>query len=114
MTKMMAMAVPILPEKKAQWEKFANELNTSRKSDFKKSREKLNVRERTFFQSTPQGDMVIVTLEGDNPEKMFAEFSQGNDEFTKWFMSQVKEIHGLDFSQPPPGPLPKLIIDSKD
>src|SRR5687768_14962240 len=114
MSKMIAMAIPILPGKKEQWEKFANELTSNRKNDFNNSRKKLNVHERTFLQSTPQGDMVIVTLEGDNPEQAFADFAKGTDEFTNWFKSQAKEIHGLDLTQPPPGPMPKLIVDSKE
>jgi hypothetical protein len=31
------------------------------------SRRQAGVRERTFLQSTPIGDFVIVTLEGDDP-----------------------------------------------
>lgn len=112
MSQFFAMAVPILPGKTEEFKSFTNELNGSRSEEFKASRKKLNVRERTFLQETPQGDFVLVTLEGENPEAAFQQFAQGNDEFTKWFLDHVKSIHGLDLSQPPQGALPKMIIDS--
>ncbi|HRH65286.1 MAG TPA: hypothetical protein PLU53_03230 [Bacteroidia bacterium] len=112
MKQLFAMAVPILPGKTPQWKKFISELNGKRFAEFSESRKKLNVHERAFFQSTPQGDFVVVTLEGKDPQTAFKNFAAGNDEFSKWFNAQVKEIHGMDLKNPPPGPLPELVIDS--
>jgi len=113
MSKLLVMAVPILPNKTELWKKFTGELNSSRLDDFKQSRKNLGIRERTFLQQTPQGDMVIVTLEGEDPASAFAKFAANNDEFSTWFAAQVKEIHGLDLRQPPPGPMPELVIDTQ-
>lgn len=113
MTKLFAMAVPILPGKTEQWKTFANELKTTYSKEFKESRKKLGVQERTFFQSTPMGDMIIVTLEGKDPEKAFAEFGKGTDEFTKWFIAQAKEVHGLDLTQKPTGAMPELVVETE-
>jgi hypothetical protein len=71
------------------------------------------VHERTFLQHTPMGDMVIVTLEGDDPQGAFARFAAENNEFSQWFSKGVLETHGVDLTSPPPGPLPEMIIDSK-
>ncbi len=114
MSKMFAVAVPILPDKMEQWKKFADDLKGRWSTEFKKSRKDMGIHERTFLQETPMGNFVIVTLEGDNPEQAFASFGQGNDEFTKWFMSGVSEIHGIDLTAPPAGPPPTLIIDSNN
>lgn len=113
MKRLITMAVPILPGKTEQWRKFINELNGSRHDDYVASRKKLDVHERTFFQQTPMGDLVIVTLEGEEPEKAFIDFGAGTDEFTKWFVQQVKEIHGFDLKNPPEGPMPELVVDSE-
>ena len=83
-----------------------------KKADFAANRKKLGVRERTFHQHTPQGDFVVVTLEGNDPAGAFAKFGQGTDPFTQWFKGQVKDIHGIDLGAPPPGPLPKQVVDS--
>lgn len=110
---LFAIAVPIPAGKTEAWRGFMNELKGARRSGFTTSRRALGVRERTFLQSTPMGDMVIVTLEGPNPVAAFRNFGQGSDSFTRWFVEQVKEIHGLDLSSPPAGPMPEMIIDSQ-
>lgn len=109
---LMAMAIPIPPGKTDQWKKFISELKGARHAEFVASRKRLGVRERTFLQHTPHGDFVLVTLEGENPGKAFAEFGQGSDAFTTWFKQQVQEVHGMDLGAPPPGPMPEMVIDS--
>jgi hypothetical protein len=113
MTKLIAMAVPILPGKTEQWKKFSNDLKNRYSKEYNESREDLEVRERTFFQSTPNGDLIVLTLEGKNPEAAFQKFGQGKDEFTKWFVSQVKEIHGLDLTKQSDFKVPQLVVESK-
>src|SRR5262245_2419814 len=108
----LAMAFPIPAGKTEQWKKFIGELEGTRKAEFAASRRSLGVRERTFLQHTPEGDLVLVTLEGDHPETAFAEFARRTDPFTVWFKQQVRESHGMDLSAPPPGPMPQQVIDS--
>src|SRR5450432_1345342 len=107
-----AIAVPIAPSQTDNWLHFIAELKGPRSAAFKASRKQLGVHERTFLQKTPMGDFVLVTLEGADPASAFAKFGQGTDDFTKWFLKAVNEIHGIDLGAPPPGPLPELIIDS--
>jgi hypothetical protein len=109
---LLAVAIPIVSGKTDQWKRFIGELKGPRFADFKASRKRLGVHERTFLQKTPMGDFVLVTLEGADPASAFARFGQGTDDFTKWFLNEVKEIHGMDLTAPPPGPLPELLIDS--
>src|SRR5436190_10509633 len=112
MKKLFAIAIPVLPGKTAQFRKFIKELGTTQAAAFEESRKKLGVRERTFFQSTPMGDFVIVTLEGENPAQAFGSFGKNNDEFTRWFAKEVKDIHGIDITNPPKDNMPELIADS--
>jgi hypothetical protein len=89
-----------------------NALQGEKSREYKANREKLGVRERAFLQQTPQGDMVIVTLEGNEPETALSRFGQGNDAFTKWFVDEVKAIHNFDLTSPPTGEMPRLYVDS--
>jgi len=82
----LVMAIPVTPGNMEQWRQFTGELRGARFGDFRASRQHLGVRERTFLQSTPQGDLVIVTLEGDDPAGAMAAFGAGQDEFTRWFV----------------------------
>ena len=109
---LFAIAVPILASKTEQFKALVAALNGERKAEFAASRKRLGVRERTFHQQTPMGDFVVVTLEGDDPVGAFQKFGQGEDAFTKWFVAQVKDVHGIDVNAPPPGPLPSLVADS--
>src|SRR6476661_2164702 len=70
---MMAVAFPILPGKTAEWREFMDEVNGPRRDEFDASRKAAGVRERTFLQETPMGDLVLVTLEGDDPMASFAQ-----------------------------------------
>jgi hypothetical protein len=109
---LMAIAVPILPGRTDQWRRFNDELNGRRRGEYEASRRRLGVRERAFLQTTPQGDLVIVTFEGDDPEGAFRSLGVGDDEFTRWFVQQVSEIHGMDLTQPAMWPMPWLGTDS--
>ena len=112
MSRLIAMAFPVLQGKEQEMQEFATNLKGDHYEEFQASRRQLGVRETTFLQQTPMGQLVIVTLEGEDPEKAFADFAKENNAFTKWFMENVKRINGLDLQAPFPGPMPTLIVDS--
>jgi hypothetical protein len=108
---MMAICLPIVPGKKQQWQEMAAKFATEPlKSKLNASRAAAGVHERTFLQETPMGDLVIVTLEGENPFesflKMMADPSMAD--FAKW----AAEVHGVDPTAAPPA-APKLVYDSR-
>ena len=109
----MAMAFPILPGKTAAWRSWMDELNGPRHEGFVKSRARAGVRERTFLQQTPTGDLVIVTLEGDDPGHAFARMMNDTDPFATWFLGRVKEIHGVDLSAPMDGVSSEMVVDTE-
>jgi uncharacterized protein DUF6176 len=109
---MTAVAFPILPGKTAEWRSWMKELNGARYEEFKDSRQRAGVHERTFLQSTPMGDLVIVTLEGEDPGQAFAKMVSADDAFTKWFLDRAKAVHGVDMTVPPTAPPSELVADS--
>jgi hypothetical protein len=109
---MMAVAFPILPGKTPAWRSFMEELNGPRRAEFVESRRQAGVHERTFLQTTPMGDLVIVTLEGDDPG--LGKMMSADDAFTRWFIELGKEIHGLDPSALTSGPPSELVVDSAE
>ena len=110
---LLAMAIPILPGKTDQWRRFVAELAGPRRGEYVASRQRLGVHERAFLQSTPQGDLVIVTVDGADPAGAVSQFGAPGDPFTQWFREQVLEIHGFGLAQPLPGPPPELLVDSR-
>ena len=109
---LFALVAPILPGKTEAWKSFMHSLKTTHHAAFLATRKELGVRERTFLQSTPHGDLVIVTLEGENPAAAFGRFASVGGAFAEWMRGEVLAIHGFDLAAPPPGPLPELVIDS--
>lgn len=110
---LFAIAIPIIPGQRDRWNRFIADLNGSKADGFAKSRRDLGVHERTFLQETPEGDLVIVTLEGEDPAAAFAAFGNARDEFTDWFVEEVKAIHGVDMRNPPDMKLPSHVVQSK-
>jgi hypothetical protein len=108
---LMALALPILPGKTPQWRKFIEELNGPRHQEFADSRRQAGVHERTFLQQTPMGDLVIVTLEGDDPGRSFGQLMTGTDAFSKWFGEEAMAAHG-DLPKPTTGLPSELVVDS--
>ena len=109
---MMAVAFPILPGKTPEWRAWMAELNGSRHDEFAESRRRAGVHELTFLQSTPMGDLVIVTLEGDDPAGAFGHMMSANDAFTTWFIERATAVHGFDPSALPAGSPSELVVDS--
>ena len=104
-----AVVFPILPGKTEEWRKFMAEINGPRHAEFAASRERVGAREQTFLQKTPMGDMVIVTIEAEDPGKAFGQIVSAKDAFTLWFLEQVKAVHGVDLSVPMPPPSTQVI-----
>lgn len=111
---LIAMAAPILPGKEEQWRQFMSEIQGPRYNDFKESRDRYGVFERTFLQHTPMGDFAIITLEGNDPISAFQKVASDQSPFMNWFVQQVKEIHGFDLRAGLPGEPPQLVMNSHD
>jgi hypothetical protein len=79
--------------------------------EYAESRSRLGILlERAYLQATPMGDFVVAYLESERP---FAETTvamlQSDLEIDKFFIAQIKEIHGIDLNVPPEGPPPELL-----
>ncbi len=108
----LASAFPILPGKTEQWKHFSQEMVGPRHSAYETSRKRLGItREVAYLQQTPQGDLAVVYIEAQNISRAFEGLDSSQEPFDVWFREQAKQIHGVDFSEPLPGPLPEAIVD---
>jgi len=84
------------------WKSFVNELKTKRKNEYLSSRKRLGLKhERAWLQHTPMGDFVVVSVEGDKPEKFMDRALASKDPFDQWFAKQIATIHGISGAPPP-------------
>lgn len=108
---LIAFSFPILPGKKQKWQEMMDRLSKEPlKSQMVASRQNAGVHERTFLQEGPNGDVVIVTLEGDNPLEAFGKMM--GDPAMRDFAQWAADVHGFDPGGAPP-PIPRLVFDSK-
>jgi hypothetical protein len=91
---------------------FAAELAGPRRAEFEASRARLGItREHVWLQETPQGTMAVVFLEAEDIGGALAGLASSQDPFDQWWHEQIKAIHGIDLTQPLPGPLNEQILD---
>ena len=103
------MTFPLLPGKAEALRNLANELTTTRQHEYDLAQETV-VRESWFIQSTPFGEMVILSFEAPDPAAVFAGMAAAQGSFETWFKSQIMECTGVDLASPP-SVFPEMILD---
>ena len=103
----IAFAAPILPGKADQVRQAAQTLapGGQRRAAYEASRERFGVtREMAWFQSTPMGDLLVVYIEANDLDALFAGLGSSQEPFDVWFRQQTREVHGiaLEDGVPPP------------
>ena len=97
-----AAALPLLPNKTARLHEWAMELNGIHSAEFDESMRRLGYAVTLFVQHTPQLDLVISVVEGDEPVSALGKLVMSQHPFDRWHAQQIADQTGLDFSGPPP------------
>jgi len=102
---------PILPGKEDAARALAKDITALRKDQFDALERQADITRETWtLQTTPGGSFMLAWFEG-NVEKAFEDIATGQDEFTVWLRAHLRDITGIDMSQPEEGPLPELMLD---
>ncbi len=107
---MSVILAPIVEGKVQAWKDWAGKLSGPEFEDF--NRRHGLTRHAAWLAETPAGPMVIVLLEGPGADDHMQRLAASDNDFDRWHRDKIKEVHGLDVTQPPPGPLPELYVDS--
>ena len=110
-----AFCAPVMPGAEDKGRAFAKEAFENRRSEHTASRRALGVtRETVVLNHGPQGDVVGVYIEGDDPVEGNRRFAASRSDYDVWFKDQLKGIFPpqIDFNQPVPGVT--QIFDSQD
>ena len=103
-------AFPILPGKEDAARAFANEVAGPRADGFAAVQARSDtVRETWTLQETPGGTFLLVWFDADL-EAAFADLATAQDDFTVWFRGQIKDMTGVDMTEPPED-TPDLLLD---
>jgi hypothetical protein len=108
----MAVALPILPGKSEAWQNLIAEMAGPRRPENDEFHQRLGLtRANWYLQQTPQGDMAIVHLEGEDAAGSFQKWAESDHPFDVWFKQQVGPLYGIDFNQPPAGPPSQMVYE---
>ena len=69
-------------------------------------------RHRAWTAQTPNGPVTVALHEGPGADDFMHKLGSSDNEFDRWFAAKILEVHGMDVSKPPPGPMPELVHDS--
>ena len=97
-------ALPVLPHKSARLHEFASELNGIHAAEFEESLRRLGFGLTLHVQHTPDVDISISVIEGDEPVSALGRLAESQHPFDRWHLQQIADQTGLDFSAPPPPP----------
>ncbi|HEV3311640.1 MAG TPA: hypothetical protein VG815_14100, partial [Chloroflexota bacterium] len=112
-----ALPFPVLPGKGEADIRKITERFKSDPAGYRESRRFGGVTlERAYWQHTPMGDFVVAYLETDKPTmgEAIAAAGADNSEMGRFFREHVKEVHGIDLTQIPPGPAPEVVGEWSD
>ena len=100
----MAVCAPLAPGATERARAFV--ADAYQRDEFTASRRRLDVSEELItLQSTPQGDIVGIYIEGDDPAKGNAGFAASQEPFDLWFKEELTKIFppAVDWSKPVEG-----------
>jgi hypothetical protein len=107
------VVAPVPADKVDAWKAWITECNGARSEGLKDMEQRHGLtRHAAWLAETPMGAMVAVLQEGPGGDTFMKTLGESTHEFDKWFAGKIMEIHGLDVTAPPPGPMPKLYLDS--
>jgi hypothetical protein len=108
---MIAMAVPIRPEKYEKWREGMSSFAGARRAEYDASRRRMGaVRQGVWVQQTPQGPIELLFIEAEDLARFFEQVATSEEPFDVEFRAWVLDVYGLDLTQPPP-PLPEQVLD---
>ena len=106
-------ALPILPGKTEAARAFLQEAGGPRLHELTECGRGMGIpKEMWAIQQTPQGDLLIAYVAGENLAQAFEQFAASQDEFDRWFKQQVQETTGADMNTPPTGPMSEILADT--
>ena len=105
------IVAPILPNKVDEWRAWINEAVTAKIDEFNELNSRMNLTShKVWLAQTPAGHMAVVSHEGSGGDEFMQNLAVSDHPFDQWFKNKISEFHGIDFSQPPPGPMPEQMI----
>ena len=96
--KLYAVALPVIPYQAARLHEWVLELNGIHAALFEESLRRLGHGLTLFVQHTPDVDVVISVVEGNEPGAALRQLAISQHPFDRWYVHQVAELTSVNFS----------------
>ncbi len=106
------VVAPIAIDKLEGWKEWTKEAMTTKIDEFNDLNLRMNLTShKVWLAHTPEGPVAVVSHEGSGGDEFMQNLAASDHPFDQWFKSKISEFHGIDFSKPPPGPMPEQVIN---
>ena len=110
---MGVILAPILEGKLDAWKAWCRELEGSRKGDLGDFNRRYGLTRHAAWLTEMHGGPAVIALhEGPGADDLMPRLGPSQIAFDVSFKESLKEFHGIDVTQPPPGPMPAPFPDS--
>ena len=110
---MAVILAPILEGQLDTWKTYARDLAGSQSDAVADHNRRFGLtRHAAWLVETPAGPMAIALHEGPGVDDYMPKLAASQNEFDLKFKEILLAVHGMDFNQPPPGPMPELYFDT--
>ena len=110
---MGVIVAPIVEGKVEVWKEWCRELMGPRAEEMNDFNRRYGLtRHASWLAETPSGQVVVALHQGPGADDLMPKLAASDNEFDRRFASKILEVHGVDISQPPPGPMPELYFDT--
>ena len=104
---MAVVLVPVASDKAGPWKAFAEELTGPKKAEFSEFNARYQLtKHEAWWCETQAGYFVVAIHEGAGADSFLKKLGASNHKFDTWFRDKLQDIHHMDLSKPPPGPMP--------
>ncbi len=113
---MHVLALPLLPWPTDAFKEFATALEGDRKAEYEAALQRFGgLKERAYFGQGAGNDTVVYIIKGKPTivSDVLKGIGSSSEPFDQWFTQNMRNLHGLDLSQPDPLPDAKLIYKVK-
>ncbi len=109
---MAAFAIPLPSANLEAWRAFIAELNGPREGQFADFNRRWGLdRHQAYLQTVPDGYLVLAVHDGPGGSRFLAEAPHSTNEFDRWFIDKLSELHGVDVRAMEP-PQVELALDA--
>ena len=103
---------PVLPGKEDDARKFAEEALGSHRHHYEGvQKATATSRETWTLQETPGGTFLLAWIEAEDIEAGFEHFATATGADIDWMRGRMKEVTGVDMTEPDDSPRPEVILE---